>query len=156
MKNKLILFAFLMFFMGVESQAHQAKTTYAEIEFFKGVEDFLADFKKAVLKKKAEDVLTFFDLTYKTEQHDNFLGGRTEQFLNEFFRGQRLGGKGFANIQFADIKDLECLEVNVKDEDFCEVSYLVITKKEKVQCSWSVTQRKDMGKTIFGLVGAVG
>ena len=52
------------------------------------VESFTTEFEQSVLTHKPEEILKFMTNSYVKEQHDEFLEGRTKQFLNEFFCGK--------------------------------------------------------------------
>lgn len=117
---------------------------------------FLADFEKNTLQHKEEKVLTLMNEHYKTEQHDGMLGGRTTQFLNEFFCGYQVKDDKFKCLTFSRINKMEIQEVTSVSDDYYSVTYHVIQGETTIKASWGITAVTANGKTTYGLVGGSG
>ena len=73
----------------ISSEAQTNEITNEDIE--RHCENFIHCIKSGKLKKS----LAYFAPEYVKEQHDHFLGGRTNQFLTEFLSGNSLTGEQF-------------------------------------------------------------
>lgn len=120
------------------------------------IDRFLESFESAVESHDSDQIMSHMDPDYVKEQHDNFLGGRTDQFINEFFGGYKKNTKEFKTVPYREIKKLKLLNLVHDGDNFYTVSYLVKAKGLKVTCEWSVKIRFNGGNTAFGMVGAVG
>jgi hypothetical protein len=117
--------------------------------------DFLTSFEKAAEDHNRDVLMDHFDKTYKDEQHDAFLGGNTEQFLNEFFCGTLKGGDAFVCPGYMCISGLK-LKKAVKKGDGYTLTYLIQTTSGTIKTSWFL-QIDYRGKAPrYGMVGAMG
>ena len=99
--------------------------------------------------------LSFFDPNYVAEQHDDFLEGRTEQFLAEFLAGNYKKGYYFITPELDRIKSMKvkktCCDLE-KDEIYADVQILMdYGVKYTVRLQIRVTDDGDLR-----FIGAVG
>jgi hypothetical protein len=117
---------------------------------------FLADFEKAALSHSEEKLMQTMDHHYKAEQHDQFLQGRTEQFLNEFFCGNKTDGKEeFICLKYSEITAIKLKDIT-KNESGYNVDYIVSGNSFSIKCSWTITVNTAGDILVYGLCGAVG
>jgi len=121
----------------------------------KALQQFLFDFEKAVKDQNTEKILSLMDKEYLTEQHDNFLEGRTSQFLNEFFCGELTNGRGFKCLKFNELKNASKISI-IQNLDSYVVMYEVSDAKDSIIASWTISVREIKGKIVYGFVGAMG
>lgn len=120
------------------------------------LQKFLSEFEKASLAHSKEMLLKSMDAHYKAEQHDNFLQGRTDQFLNEFFCGNRTEGKEeFTCIKYSEITEIKLSDIS-KNESGYNITYLITGNSFSIKCNWTVTITIGGDLLIYGLCGAVG
>ena len=115
------------------------------------IKPFLEQFVAAVNKHSQVEVLQFMDATYLEAQHNQFLEGRTEQFLNEFFSGKSQGGEYF-DVRFMEISAFKierCKQVDADWRIYANLSY----KGRKLTCQWTLRNQETGG---LGFVGAMG
>lgn len=119
---------------------------------------FLDEFEQAVLSHDKGRMLELMDKRYRAEQHDDFLEGQTDQFLNEFFDGKTPDGR-WGHITFSNISRIERLSLEPAERGHSSglpafvVSYRVEADGVVVIVSWNVTESPwDR----YGLYGAVG
>ena len=146
---------FSLLFLGLLSFESAPETT-APSNIQSKIAVFLDEFEAAVESHNTERIMACMDPDYVKEQHDEFLGGRTDQFINEFFGGYKKNTKSFKTVPYRDIKKLKLLDLVHDGDNFYTAKYLVKAKGVKVLCEWSVKIRFNGGKTAFGMVGAVG
>ncbi|MCB9223325.1 MAG: hypothetical protein R2780_09515 [Crocinitomicaceae bacterium] len=107
--------------------------------------NYFNEFEQATETHNWDKVMQMIHPNYVKEQHDNFLEGRTDQFLNEFFGMPR-----------DEIKRLDFIVsyfwLNNQWVDF----WVVKSDGTKNRASWSILDRKDDSGYKIGLVGAVG
>lgn len=132
----------------------------------KDLDKFLFSFEKAVLAHDKQGCMSFMSPRYVHEQHDQFLEGRTDQFLREFFSGTVEAGiqvegeekvNNYRSINFNEIKNIELILITSNDA-LKEVVYRITTNKDMViscTCFVEDIQEKD-AKYPYGIFGAVG
>src|SRR6478735_5059835 len=67
------------------------------------IDAFVSSFEKATLSHDANQIMLFMENGYVKEQHDQFLEGRTEQFLNEFYCGNNVSSNTFECAKYQKI-----------------------------------------------------
>jgi hypothetical protein len=122
----------------------------------KDMQLFLTDFENAVRSHNQMMVLNFMDPDYIKEQLNNFLQGRTEQFLNEFFCGMKTDDSGFGCPEFENILSFEFESIEQTDESMYRIVYIVKTKDTEIRCDWGLMLIPSGVVYRYGLVGAVG
>jgi hypothetical protein len=120
---------------------------------------FLDRFQKAALSNDTHTLLLLMDLTYKKEQHDEFLKGNTVQFLDEFFCGHMVKpgpeDAKFACPGLANITKMKITSVTF-NEEYHEVFATFTSGKKSFSTSWIVRARNARSGVQYGLVGAQG
>jgi len=116
---------------------------------------FLNSFEQSVTSHDTNKLLQNMDIGYKKDQLNGFLGGKTEPFINEFFCGENVATGTFKCLNFNEISGIYFSSIQKKDSTYT-VYYSVSSKKITVDCSWDISVTKNNGKTVYGLVGAVG
>jgi hypothetical protein len=117
---------------------------------------FLNKFSAAVLAHNTEQVMALMDADYKKEQHDAFLKGDTQQFLDKFFCGyDPADGERYECIKFNEVIKLEHTST-IPDVDLYIVLFHVTDSDSKVEVTWIVSAITEDGKTNFGMVGTYG
>lgn len=136
MKNRLyILVAFVLL----------SSFTLAQTTSKKEIKKTCAEFNTAIVNQNQQFALSYFDKEYKETQHDGFLEGRTEQFLQEFLAGQAKGDVIYTTPKLEDVKSVKLkkiqftkdgeaeaeLNVKLKNGKLLKSSVLIIIKSEK-------------------------
>lgn len=119
------------------------------------VEQFLAEFEKAVITHNAGKLMKLMDADYVKAQHDEFLKGNTTQFLNEFFCGNKVDGSGFECLNFNEIKSLTRVELSKTNSGY-DVTYEIFSNHSGVKRNWTITIKDVSGKAVLGFYGASG
>ncbi len=122
----------------------------------KDMVQFLSDFEIAVRSHNQMMVLNFMDPDYIKEQLNNFLQGRTEQFLNEFFCGMKTDDSGFECPEFENIRSFEFESIEQTDDTMYRIVYIVTTDDSEIRCDWGLMRIPTGVVYRYGLVGAVG
>ncbi|MBQ9666745.1 MAG: hypothetical protein IJV33_09790 [Bacteroidaceae bacterium] len=108
-----------------------------------------------LMEKDLKGTLAFFDPSYVAEQHDNFLEGRTEQFVTEFLSGTVKKGYYDMTPELHRIKSMKVKKVccNPKKEEFyADVQILMdYGVKYTVRLDLHVTESGELR-----FIGAVG
>ena len=117
---------------------------------------FLVRFETAVMNHDEQAVLTFFDETYKKEQHDQFLKGNTEQFLKDFFCGNTTKLETYSCLALNEIKKMKRVSLDLMDENECVVQYKVKAQDRIIILYAAIYRKTYNGLTQWGFVGAVG
>ncbi|MBR6036488.1 MAG: hypothetical protein IKP41_06000 [Bacteroidaceae bacterium] len=146
--RRLHLFLIAMMLMAVVD-VHAQKYTKSTV---KGITNA---FISTLMQGELKNTLEFFDPNYVAEQHDNFLEGRTEQFVAEFLCGSYK--KGFYDItpQLHRIKSMKvkktCCDLE-KNEIYADVKILMdYGVKYTVRLDMLITESGDLR-----FIGAVG
>lgn len=117
---------------------------------------FLDKFSAAVLAHNTDLVMSLMDEDYRKEQHDAFLKGNTQQFLDQFFCGyDPADGERYECIKFNEVAKLE-LTSAIPDVDLYIVLFHVTDSDSTVEVTWIVSAKAVDGKTNFGMVGTYG
>ena len=121
----------------------------------KTVKNITESFIATLMRGDIEDTLEFFDADYKEEQHDNFLEGRTEQFVAEFLAGEYKKGYYFITPELDRIKSMKvkktCCDLE-KNEIYADVQILMdYGVKYTVRLELRIDESGKMG-----FIGAVG
>lgn len=116
------------------------------------LDKFLTGFEKAVLKHNASEIMSFMDESYVKEQHDEFLAGRTDQFLNEFFCGTTLKTNDFKCLNYDSILNLKLINVVQTDDSNYKVFYNISNKHITISAAFILLNNNNT----FGFVGAYG
>lgn len=99
--------------------------------------------------------LRFFDKAYVAEEHDDFLEGRTEQFVSEFLAGSFKKGYYFVNPKLNEIltiKVKKCVYNIKKGEIYSIVEITLDTGvRYKVKLDMTISETGTLG-----FIGAVG
>jgi hypothetical protein len=139
----LFFLSFLFFISCAQSKIEQKEAKYIKPD--DELKVYLDDFEEAVEDHDWNKVMGLIHPDYVKEQHDEFLDGRTDQFLKEFFNASR------NRIKKVDF--IVCYKWrNVLWTDFWVIQEDGI--KNKVM--WSLKSREDDSAYKYGLVGAVG
>lgn len=119
------------------------------------VKGITESFINTLLNDDIKMTLEFFDPAYVAEQHDNFLEGRTEQFVSEFLAGSYKKGFYFVNPKINEIKSIKikkCVCKIDKGDIYSIVEVLLDTGvKYKVQLDMVIIENGDLC-----FIGAVG
>lgn len=119
------------------------------------VKNITNSFIATLLSGDLQGTLEFFDPNYVADQHDNFLEGRTEQFVAEFLAGSYKKGYYFITPELNRIKSMKvkktCCNLE-KDEIYANVEILMdYGVKYTVRLEMRITEYGDMR-----FIGAVG
>ena len=109
---------------------------------------FLRKVEEAVRVHDADLLLTYMLPEYKRTQHDEFLEGRTLQFLSEFFWCPE---KSFDQISSVSL-------VSYKLQSGSKTDYDVVfhLKHSGSECDCNFGMRKDLNTNVFSIYGAGG
>lgn len=117
------------------------KEKKSEIIFLRKVED-------ALRTHDADEMMMYIEPEYKRQQHDEFLEGRTLQFLSELFFCPNVA---FNQITVAHL--MACRQ-NGSDPNLLEAEFYI--SSSSVNCTITVTVVKHAETRVFSLVGAMG
>ncbi|MCB0712181.1 MAG: hypothetical protein KDD67_07610 [Ignavibacteriae bacterium] len=115
--------------------------------------------KQGVAKQDKKLLMELMDPDYVREQHDQFLGGRTDQFLNEFFSGENVERGEFVNPHVEDLKSVVDVTVTeLEGEGSYEVNAIIEMKSGiRVHNNWRLVVNQLSSKQFrAGLIGGVG
>ena len=140
---------FIAMLMMVVVDANAQKYTKSTV---KGIAN---GFISELMQQNLKGTLGFFDPDYVAEQHDDFLEGRTEQFVSEFLAGQVKKGFYFITPKIDRIKSMKVKKTNCdieNDEIWADVQILMdYGVKYTVRLQLRVTDSGDLR-----FIGAVG
>ncbi len=135
----------LMATVGVNAQEYTKAT----------VKNITKNFISTLMEGDLEGTLFFFDPGYVAEQHDNFLEGRTKQFVAEFLAGSVKKGANYLTPELDRIKSMKVKKTHcdpAKDEIYADVQILMdYGVKYTVRLELRVTEAGDLR-----FIGAVG
>ena len=119
------------------------------------VKNITESFIATLMQKDLPGTLEFFEPNYVAEQHDNFLEGRTEQFVAEFLAGSYKKGYYFITPELNRIKSMKvkktCCDLE-KNEIYATVEILMdYGVKYTVKLDMVISENGDMC-----FIGAVG
>jgi uncharacterized FlgJ-related protein len=119
------------------------------------IEQFASNFEKATLIHDANQIMLFMENGYVKEQHDQFLEGRTEQFLNEFYCGNNVSSNAFECAKYQKIYAVENVSV-VKKENWYDYTFKVKVGTQWILVKQTITEKPSGYSNKYGLVGASG
>ena len=119
------------------------------------VKNITNSFIATLMNGDLQGTLEYFDPNYVADQHDNFLEGRTEQFVAEFLAGSYKKGFYFITPELNRIKSMKvkktCCDLE-KNEIYANVEILMdYGVKYTVKLEMIITENGDMC-----FIGAVG
>ena len=119
------------------------------------VKNITNSFIATLMSGDLQGTLEYFDPNYVADQHDNFLEGRTEQFVAEFLAGSYKKGFYFITPELNRIKSMKvkktCCDLE-KNEIYANVEILMdYGVKYTVKLEMIITENGDMC-----FIGAVG
>ena len=119
------------------------------------VKNITNSFIVTLLQGDLQGTLEFFEPNYVADQHDNFLEGRTEQFIAEFLAGSYKKGFYFITPELNRIKSMKvkktCCDLE-KNEIYANVEILMdYGVKYTVKLEMVISENGDMC-----FIGAVG
>ncbi len=153
---KSLLFGILLFVSPLFNRLNAAEYSTVSENSFRSAQAFLVRFENAVINHDEQAVLTFFDETYKTEQHDQFLKGNTEQFLKNFFCGNTVKLATYSCLSLNEIKKMKRVSLDLMDENECVVQYKVKANDRMIMLYVAIFRKTYNGLAKWGFVGAVG
>lgn len=145
MKNLIVIIVLLSVAIFCNAQEYNKNT----------VKNITNSFITTLMSGDLQGTLEFFDPNYVADQHDNFLEGRTEQFVAEFLAGSYKKGFYFITPQLNRIKSMKvkktCCDLK-KNEIYADVEILMdYGVKYTVRLEMLITENGDMC-----FIGAVG
>lgn len=111
--------------------------------------DFANEFVAEVQAHNSKKILKYLDKTYRKEQI-KFLGGNTQQLLDELFSGE--DGKKYAVIPIDAILKIEIVEVEEKGPESFSYIFKVSDGRQEIY-AWLALKKV---KNKWGFEGAVG
>ena len=110
---------------------------------------FLLNVAEAARLHDADALLAYMDPGYKRTQHDEFLEGRTVQFLNEFFWCEE-------NIQFNDFTNVALVSYKLQPKSKTDYDVVFFISDGDQQCECTFGMKRDPKTKVFSIYGAVG
>src|SRR5687767_11288545 len=132
MKIRLTLFLLLPLIVHAQTEKTiKLNEKSAEVIFLRKVE-------LAVRAHDADQLMTYMEPGYKRSQHDEFLEGRTLQFLTEFF---------CANVPFNQISEARLISYSKSKEskNQYDVVFYVSNGKEACDCTFYMIKHPSTG-----------
>lgn len=155
MKTIKIIFPFL--FISIISACSQVKYLDDTSKSDKTeMKVYLKEMKAAILSHDKSELMKIMDADYVKEQHDQFLEGRTEQFLNEVFCGNDINDESFHCIRYESIESVKIKMVEQVQPLVYKLLLEVKDDENEVECQLLISKKSLDSQTIFGIVGAVG
>lgn len=113
-------------------------------------------FEKAVKSHDQQGIMTLMDPEYVKEQHDEFLEGRTEQFIDELFCGMVVNSdKQFKCMPLNSIKKIKLSSIDMEANP-ANVSFHVTSDEFEIIMEIGMTSIQVDGKTVYRFYGAMG
>lgn len=114
-------------------------------------------FQKSVKAHDQSGIMSTLESNYVKEQHDGFLEGRTEQFINELLCGTDLQSDKFQCAKLDDILSIKLATYDIMD-DKIYVRYTVTTSDKKIDIELYLfpTKYENTDKTTYKFIGAIG
>lgn len=140
-----------VFVLVISCKTHKSTTSATPTE------NFTTEFEQTVLKHKPDEILKFMTNDYVKEQHDEFLQGRTKQFLNEFF----CGNTDTKPSKFKCVDDItqikEIVRVSITPTNYGhEYVFKIKINNEWIRVNCSISNSPSKHNPKMGLVGASG
>jgi len=108
---------------------------------------FLRQVESAVKVHDADQLMKFMEPSYKRTQHDEFLEGRTVQFLNEFF---------CSVVIFNEITDARLIRYSLISGSKTEYEVEFFLKSAKKESNCIFYMHKNLTSKTFSIYSAVG
>lgn len=138
-----LIFAFTLSIVSYSNQTNKLP---------KNAKKTIKSFQKAVKKHEQEKVMKLLDANYVKEQHDQFLEGRTEQFLEELFCGNSLTNQGkFECHKFTNISSIKLISYDEKENGF-KLHFKVTSEKTASEVILFLVKNESN----YFILGAVG
>lgn len=119
------------------------------------VKNITESFISTLMRGDLDGTLAFFDPSYVAEQHDQFLEGRTEQFVEEFLSGTVKKGCYDITPQLSRIKSMKVKKACYNPEKGKIYADVQILMDYGVKYVVRLEMRTS-GKGKLGFIGAVG
>lgn len=117
---------------------------------------FVEKFTEAVLNHNTESIMDLMDVDYKQEQHDAFLKGDTQEFINRFFCGYDVSdGETYECMKLNEISKIEITTV-IPDTELYIVLFHVSDQDSTIEITWMISAKPTEGTTLFGMIGTYG
>jgi hypothetical protein len=110
---------------------------------------FLLKVAEAARLHDADALLAYMEPAYKRAQHDEFLSGRTIQFLNEFFWCEE-------NILFTALTGVALVNYKLLPKSKTDYEVVFFISDGQKQCECTFGMKKNPGTNVFSIYGAVG
>lgn len=118
--------------------------------------NYLLKFQETVISHDPVNLMKLLDPKYIREQHDDFLKGNTEQFIDELFCGYIGRTKeSFKCLKLKNITHIDILSIEPEGDRGYRVYYHVSNDQFVIEANWFINILHDSDQK-FGLVGAVG
>lgn len=108
---------------------------------------FLRRVESAIILHDADLLMSMMEKDYRRSQHDEFLEGRTMQFLNEFFG---------AEIEFTDITRATLINYQLQKGSKTDYEVYFKLNSATAEVVSQFFMRKNTSTNTFALYGAVG
>lgn len=108
---------------------------------------FLREVESAVVTHDADKLMLMMELDYKRSQHDEFLEGRTVQFLDEFFGSE---------IPFNSIESAELINYRLQKGSKTEYDVVFRLSAGAKVVDSVFNMRKNVKTNTYAIYGAVG
>ncbi len=109
---------------------------------------FLREVESAIKTHDADKLMSYMEPGYKRSQHDEFLEGRTVQFLNEFLWCE--------GLIFNEIIDAHLIRYTQTKDDKNQYEVRFYLKSAKVECYANIYMVRHPETNVFSIFGAVG
>ena len=160
MKKTFIILTALALFANSCTTSKQAATsqdngiTNATVE--EQYKSFCQSFIDCIMSGELEKALAYFDPGYVKMQHDDFLEGRTSQFLSEFLAGMNLEGSAYVvpenltDIEMIIVKDVQ---VNLDENEASAVFEIKLINGEEYSVNVNLLIDDDNKLYFMGAMG---
>lgn len=109
---------------------------------------FLKKVEAALITHDADVMMTYIEPEYKRMQHDEFLAGRTLQFLTELFWCE--------GVRFNEITNAQLMRYAAQPDDKNKYEIRFMLQSNAVTCYCIVYMQRNSETGVFGLYGAMG
>lgn len=109
---------------------------------------FLKEVESAIKTHDADKLMSYMEPGYKRTQHDEFLEGRTVQFLNEFLWCE--------GLIFNEIIDAQLISYKQTEGDKNEYEVRFYLKSAAVECYANIFMVRHPETKVLSIFGAVG
>jgi hypothetical protein len=109
---------------------------------------FLREVESAIKTHDADKLMSYMEPNYKRSQHDEFLEGRTVQFLNEFLWCE--------GLLFNEIIDAQLIRYTQTEGDKNQYEVRFYLKSAAVECYANIYMVRHPETNVLSIFGAVG